>query len=98
MYPEKTALYLKEMYPDLTEGTDWSFADGMLTWNSQVAEPTWAVINGHEGYVHSSVKVEIASIEETITKRRLREATLGIDNGWLEQTNAQIAALRERLR
>lgn len=40
---------------------------------------------------------QIAAIEATITQRRLREATLGTDNGWLSEQDAAIAALREKL-
>jgi len=39
----------------------------------------------------------IADLETTITDRRIREAVLGIDNGWLANVNAQIAALRSQL-
>jgi hypothetical protein len=37
---------------------------------------------------------QIAELESTVTERRLREAILGIDGGWLSSINAQIAALR----
>jgi hypothetical protein len=41
---------------------------------------------------------QIGIIEQRITPRRIREATLGTDNGWLSAREAEIAALREGLR
>lgn len=40
---------------------------------------------------------QIADLEATITPRRVREALLGVDNGWLAGVDAQIAALRASL-
>lgn len=40
---------------------------------------------------------KIAELEATVTDRRIREAVLGIDNGWLAGVNDQIAALRKSL-
>jgi hypothetical protein len=37
---------------------------------------------------------QISALEATITARRLREAILGIDKGWLTDKNARIASLR----
>ena len=37
---------------------------------------------------------QISALESTITDRRLREAILGVDKGWLSNVNAQIASLR----
>lgn len=42
-------------------------------------------------------KNAIRDIESRITQRRLREAILGLDNGWLMSKNAEIAALRAQL-
>ncbi len=41
---------------------------------------------------------QIATLESTISERRKREAILGIDNGWLADVNAQIVALRAKLK
>lgn len=41
---------------------------------------------------------EIASIESTVTARRIREAVLGIDNGWLKALNEQVVTLRGTLK
>lgn len=40
---------------------------------------------------------EIIRLESSITQRRMREAILGIDNGWLADVESKIAALREKL-
>jgi hypothetical protein len=39
--------------------------------------------------------MKIFELENTMTLRRLREAILGIDGGWLKALDQQIAALRE---
>lgn len=43
------------------------------------------------------IKGQIDALESTVTQRRLREAVLGTDGGWLAGVNAQIAALRASL-
>tara|TARA_R100000365_G_C2748574_1_gene80564 strand:- start:11494 stop:11781 length:288 start_codon:yes stop_codon:yes gene_type:complete len=43
------------------------------------------------------IKQKIATLEATVTPRRIREAVLGIDGGWLADLNEQIAALRAQL-
>lgn len=43
------------------------------------------------------ILAQILVLEKTVTQRRLREATLGTDNGWLANLNAQIVTLRESL-
>ena len=45
-----------------------------------------------------NVLSQIAKLEASITPRRQREAILGIDNGWLADVNAQIVALRAKLK
>lgn len=42
-------------------------------------------------------KQQIVLLEASITNRRLREAILGVDNGWLANVNQQIADLRAQL-
>lgn len=41
--------------------------------------------------------MQIAALEATVTQRRLREAMLGTDSGWLAAVDVQIAALRSQL-
>jgi len=43
------------------------------------------------------IKAEIAAIETTITLRRIREAILDTDSGWLANVELQIAELRGQL-
>lgn len=43
------------------------------------------------------IKAQIAALEASISDRRIREAVLGTDNGWLADVDAQTAALRGQL-
>ena len=45
-----------------------------------------------------TLRDQIVELESLQTDRRIREAVLGIDNGWLANLNNQIEALRSRLR
>ena len=44
-----------------------------------------------------AIKMQIAVLESNQTARRIREAALGIDGGWLFELNAQIEFLRRKL-
>ncbi len=44
-----------------------------------------------------NIKSEIAVLESSITSRRIREAILGTDSGWLASLNTQITTLRQQL-
>lgn len=44
-----------------------------------------------------AIKVRIYELEARQTARRIREAAMGIDKGWLADLDAQIAALRAQL-
>jgi hypothetical protein len=44
-----------------------------------------------------SVINQIKALEAQITPRRLREAILGTDKGWLQNVDSQLAALRHQL-
>jgi hypothetical protein len=46
---------------------------------------------------NESLKAQIRELEASITHRRLGEAILGSDNGWLKQTVGQITLLRAKL-
>ncbi len=46
---------------------------------------------------NSAIKKQIAALEEKQTTRRMSEAVLGIDNGWLANIRAQITELRNSL-
>jgi hypothetical protein len=43
------------------------------------------------------IRQSIGALEASVTPRRLREAVLGVDNGWLQSVDAQIVALRAQL-
>jgi hypothetical protein len=47
---------------------------------------------------NTSILAAIGKIENAITQRRLREAFLGNDGGWLAAKNQEIAALRLTLK
>jgi hypothetical protein len=46
---------------------------------------------------NNAAKAEIAVLEGAITLRRLREATLGTDNGWLDTQDALITVERNKI-
>lgn len=50
-----------------------------------------------EPSAEGTIKMQIGAIENTVTPRRLREAALGVDGGWLKDVEDQIAALRAKL-
>lgn len=45
----------------------------------------------------AEILAQIAELEASMTPRRLREAVLNIDSGWLRQLNTEIQMLREQL-
>lgn len=47
--------------------------------------------------VNEALLSQIRALEATVTARRIREAVLGVDNGWLAALNADIALLRGQL-
>lgn len=44
-----------------------------------------------------SILTQILALEATVTQRRMRDALLGTDGGWLANIEQQIAALRAQL-
>lgn len=46
---------------------------------------------------NDGIKSQIIALESTVTARRLREAIIGTDGGWLQNLNSQIASLRAQL-
>lgn len=47
--------------------------------------------------INTPLLEQIIALEATMTPRRLREAMLGVDNGWLISLNSQITTLRQGL-
>lgn len=45
-----------------------------------------------------AIKEKIAELEAQVTDRRIREAVLGVDGGWLKEQDAKISALRSQLK
>ena len=45
-----------------------------------------------------TVLSELAALEMSVTPRRIREAVLGVDDGWLKAVNDNIEQLREQLK
>ena len=64
-----------------------------LTWLSEGNAPDAAPTPS----ANDRIREEITILEASVTARRVREAVLGIDNGWLKNLNDQIAALRTKL-
>lgn len=46
---------------------------------------------------NDEIMEHIVALENTITPRRIREANLNLDSGWLWQVNYEIQQLREQL-
>lgn len=62
------------------------------------------IVQGSDGFPvaqemssNDRIKLQIINIEQQQTDRRIREAALGIDNGWLAALDAEIAQLRAQL-
>jgi hypothetical protein len=60
---------------------------------------SWVIIPSQIGPTPTEVILkQIATLEASVTQRRIREATLGTDNGWLKNVDAEIATLRVSLK
>lgn len=67
-------------------GDTFKFVDGILIITPKPPVP----IDPNE-----EKRTQIRLIEQRATARRIREAILGIDNGWLQDINDQIQAIRD---
>lgn len=80
-----------DFMPNLVEalegtGIGWSYVNGVfINENKPIID------------VKDKIKSDIAALEAKVTPRRIREAILGTDNGWLVAQDAAIAALRAQL-
>lgn len=87
-----------EKQPDLMVDPRWTPPKGFDLIQSDVGGPgdayplVAASVNPNE-----AVLQQITVLEQSITGRRLREAILAIDNGWLADVNSEIANLRKTL-
>ena len=64
--------------------------DPTYEWNSGQWNPSKATIN-------NAIYIQIKNLEDQQTDRRIREAVLNLDNGWLKGVNDQITLLRSQL-
>lgn len=81
-------------------GVDFIYDTSVLSATQVSAADT--AINNHiskaAARAHNApIKAQIVSLEMEITIRRIREAVLGTDGGWLKNQDAQIAAQRANL-
>ena len=78
--------------PAAVEGKTRHFVDGAWVYQDIAQPQTPPPPPPLEG--DALLASQISALEATITARRLREAILGIDKGWLTDKNARIASLR----
>jgi hypothetical protein len=78
--------------PAEVEGKTRHFVDGQWVYQDIAQPQTPPPPPPLEG--DALLAFQISALEATITARRLREAILGIDKGWLTDKNARIASLR----
>lgn len=74
--------------------------EGKITnWPYSEPNPTQKELDRLVAEFHKvqEIKSNIASIESQITSRRIREAVLGLDGGWLASKEAEIEQLRADL-
>lgn len=83
--------FCRETAPALSSKGTWE-----QQWEVIPLDPEQVAANQKQAN-NSSVLSQIAALEASVTQRRLREATLGTDNGWLAGIDSQIAALRSQL-
>lgn len=108
MYPHNTSIILNYLYPNASENDYVVGYDGQETkiqWNLDSPKPTAEEIiaagasQGFQDHVANlETKRKISELESAITVRRIREAILGVDGGWLAQRNEQIKQLRDGLK
>lgn len=75
-------------------------AIGLGSWPVGMTIATDAQIQAVLNPTKSSKQIaleKILALESKVTDRRIREAILGIDNGWLKSINDEIVVLRTQL-
>lgn len=89
----------------LLDGITWDPETGEINFDTSVSDERRAAIMAvyeahdpnHAEHIEDIMR-QIVDIESTITPRRLREAVLGIDSGWLAGINQQLSDLRVQLK
>jgi len=96
---------LQYLFPDASPITDYEVWDDgagpyIKRWNLPAPIPTDAELLEAEplGLGNQQAKAIITSLESQITLRRLREALLGKDGGWLANLENQIISERAKIR
>lgn len=82
-----------EAPPDFAAGEYAAFIDGVWTVHAIPPEPE----PEPEPEPLPPTLLAIYALEAAVTPRRMREAVMGVDNGWLADVNNQIIALRAQL-
>lgn len=108
MYPQNTHQILKYLYPDASSDDFMVIDAGShidLEWDRDDKKPTAEEViaasksEGFKNYLSNlEIKHQMDLLESHITPRRLREAILGVDGGWLATADSQIAHVREQLK
>lgn len=78
---------------------DYAVVSGEILFDSQpTSQQLTAAFTGYANAKRKSDIVdEITQLENSQTPRRMREAALGVDGGWMDALNSQIALLRQEL-
>lgn len=71
---------------------------GIKTVRSYTQQEINEFAGGTSASAEDVIRQQIAELESQQTDRRIREAALGIDGGWLARLNDQIEALRDQLK
>lgn len=90
--PEDAVEITEEEYAELLDGQ----SSGKIISAGNSGKP---FLSDPPGPTQSDLALtQIRDLESKITNRRLREAVLGIDEGWLAETNERILKLRLELK
>lgn len=63
----------------------------------KLSDKQLAELRASQANPKDEIRNQIYALEGTVTPRRIREAVLGVDGGWLARVEAQIVALRGEL-
>ena len=87
-----------EITPDYDPVTQSVVASGCaFNQTTQEWEQVWEVRSKTAEEMKLGVINEIQKLESLVTPRRIREAVLGIDGGWLADIEARISTMRKQL-
>ena len=103
--PQEYQLVFEQPVPEFNPDTQFVIKDKPFVTTKGHYEVGWIVQDLPQDVVDvnvktkqiNSIKSQITELENQVTQRRLREAVLGIDNGWLANLNTSIDNLRQQL-